>query len=170
MCYTDNNMTAKECGEREETSMQQKSKLIAGILGVTLGAIGIHNFYLGKTNRAIIQIVVTCVTCGLGSIWGIIEGIMIFANVPSMCVDGNNVPLADGPRYQIVAGLLALIAGGLGVHNFYLGRTNTAIAQIVVSCVTCGAGTIWGLVEGVLILMGKNGYDVDANGNPLVKL
>ncbi len=151
-------------------NMQQKSKLVAGILGVALGAFGIHNFYLGKNNRAIIQIVVTVVTCGIGGIWGLIEGIMIFANVQSMCVDANNVPLADGPRYQIVAGLLALLAGGLGVHNFYLGKTNTAIAQIIVTVVTCGVGTIWGLVEGVLILMGKNGYDTDANGNPLVRL
>src|SRR4051812_46183708 len=34
---------------------QQKSRLAAGLLGVFLGGLGIHNFYLGKTNRGLIQ-------------------------------------------------------------------------------------------------------------------
>ena len=36
---------------------QQKSKIIAGILGIFLGGFGIHNFYLGRTTRAVIQLV-----------------------------------------------------------------------------------------------------------------
>ena len=35
--------------------MMQKSKLIAGVLGVTLGAFGVHNFYLGKKDIGIID-------------------------------------------------------------------------------------------------------------------
>lgn len=71
----------------------QKSKMAAGLLGIFLGAWGIHNFYLGNTTRAIIQILVTIVTCGVGSLWGLIEGIMILAG--SINTDANGVPLKD---------------------------------------------------------------------------
>ena len=56
---------------------EAKSKVVAGLLGIFLGGWGIHNFYLGNTNRGIIQIVVTIVTCGIGALWGFIEGILI---------------------------------------------------------------------------------------------
>ena len=70
-----------------------KSKMAAGLLGLFLGYIGIHNFYLGNTSRGIIQIVVTICTCGIGGIWGFIEGIMILAG--SINTDANGVPLQD---------------------------------------------------------------------------
>ena len=71
----------------------QKSKLVAGLLGIFLGAWGIHNFYLGNSKKGIIQIVVSIVTCGVGGIWGLIEGIMILAG--SINTDANGVPLKD---------------------------------------------------------------------------
>jgi TM2 domain-containing membrane protein YozV len=51
-------------------------KVVAGILGILLGSLGIHKFYLGYTKEGIIQIVVTVVTCGIDSIIGLIEGII----------------------------------------------------------------------------------------------
>ena len=53
-----------------------EKKIVAGILGILLGGLGIHKFYLGYTKEGIIQIVVTIVTCGLGSLVGLIEGII----------------------------------------------------------------------------------------------
>lgn len=38
------------------TADQQKSKLTAGLLGIFLGGLGIHNFYLGYTGKGIAQI------------------------------------------------------------------------------------------------------------------
>ena len=70
---------------------------------------------------------------------------------------------AVGAKSKLTAGLLGIFLGGLGVHNFYLGYTGKAIAQILLSCV--GVGGIWGLIEGILILCGK--IDKDAKGNPL---
>lgn len=70
-----------------------KSKLVAGLLGIFLGGWGIHNFYLGNTSRAVIQIVVTLVTCGMGSLWGLIEGIMILCG--KINTDANGNPLKD---------------------------------------------------------------------------
>lgn len=72
---------------------EQKSKMAAGLLGIFLGGFGIHNFYLGNTGRAVAQIVVTMVTCGAGSLWGLIEGIMILAG--SIKTDAKGVPLKD---------------------------------------------------------------------------
>ena len=53
-----------------------EKKLIAGLLGILLGGLGVHKFYLGYTKEGIIQIVVTFVTCGLGYILGLVEGII----------------------------------------------------------------------------------------------
>lgn len=73
--------------------VEQKSKMAAGLLGIFLGGWGIHNFYLGNTSRAVIQIIVTLVTCGAGALWGLIEGIMILCG--SIKTDANGVPLKD---------------------------------------------------------------------------
>lgn len=72
---------------------EQKSKMTAGLLGILLGWLGIHNFYLGNTNRAILQIVLTVVTCGVAGLWGFIEGIMILTG--SINQDANGIPLKD---------------------------------------------------------------------------
>lgn len=71
----------------------QKSKLTAGLLGIFLGGFGVHNFYLGYTTKGIIQIAVTLITCGAGSLWGLIEGIMILCG--SINTDANGVSLKD---------------------------------------------------------------------------
>ena len=89
------------CGAQQNVGAQPgapvnpeaKSKMAAGLLGIFLGAWGIHNFYLGNTSRGVIQIVVTIVTCGIGGIWGLIEGIMILCG--SINTDANGVPLQD---------------------------------------------------------------------------
>lgn len=82
---------------------QQKSRMAAGLLGIFLGGLGIHNFYLGFNTRAIIQLVVYLagglITCGVASvamaIWGLVEGIMILSGSASRMYDSNNVILKD---------------------------------------------------------------------------
>ena len=54
-------------------------------------------------------------------------------------------------KSKLVAGLLGILLGGLGIHNFYLGYTGKGVAQILLSF-CCGVGYIWGLIEGILIL------------------
>jgi TM2 domain-containing membrane protein YozV len=60
--------------------LSDKSKVVAGVLGIALGGFGAGRFYTGHTGMAIAQLVVTLVTCGLGHFWGLIDGIMILAN------------------------------------------------------------------------------------------
>lgn len=81
--------------------MNAKSKLAAGLLAIFLGAFGVHNFYLGYTKRAVIQLVVSLagglITCGIATlgieIWAFVEGIMILTG--SINRDGNGMPLRD---------------------------------------------------------------------------
>lgn len=51
---------------------------------------------------------------------------------------------------RMVAGILAILLGGWGVHKFYLGYTTAGIIQIL-AC--CGGFGIVGLVEGIIYLM-----------------
>ncbi len=67
-------------------------------------------------------------------------------------------------KSKLTAGLLGIFLGGFGVHNFSLGYTGKAIAQIVLSF-CFGIGAIWGLIEGIMILTGS--INKDAKGVPL---
>lgn len=77
--------------------MEQKSKMAAGLLGIFLGALGIHNFYLGFTGKALAQLLISVLSCGMLSpvsgIWGLIEGIMILTG--SSNIDAKGMPLKD---------------------------------------------------------------------------
>ncbi|MDR6845188.1 TM2 domain-containing protein [Flavobacterium granuli] len=53
---------------------------------------------------------------------------------------------------KILAGVLAIVLGGLGVHKFILGYTQEGIIQLIIGVVTCGIGSIIGLVEGIIYL------------------
>lgn len=83
----------------------QKSKMAAGLLGIFLGCWGVHNFYLGYTAKAVIQLVcsilglvLSCLGIGVFivagiEIWGLVEGIMILCG--SIKVDGKGIPLKE---------------------------------------------------------------------------
>ncbi len=57
---------------------------------------------------------------------------------------------------KIVAGILAILLGGLGIHKFYLGYNTAGIIMLLVTVLTCGAGglvmSVIGIVEGILYL------------------
>jgi len=75
----------------------QKSRIVAGVFGIVLGALGVHNFYLGYTGKAVAQLLISVLSCGVLSvasgIWGFIEGVLILAG--EIKVDGNGIPLKD---------------------------------------------------------------------------
>ena len=57
-----------------------EKKVLAGILGIVFGGLGVHKFVLGYTQEGIIQIVITIVTCFIvGPIIGLVEGIIYLA-------------------------------------------------------------------------------------------
>ncbi|MBO4893370.1 MAG: TM2 domain-containing protein [Clostridia bacterium] len=59
---------------------KSKEKIVAGLLGIFLGALGIHKFYLGYSKAGVIMLLVSLLTFGFGAgvmgIIGLIEGIL----------------------------------------------------------------------------------------------
>lgn len=53
---------------------------------------------------------------------------------------------------KIVAGLLAIFLGGLGIHYFYMGKTVAGILSIVFTLVSCGIWQVVMFIQGVLML------------------
>lgn len=62
---------------------ESKSKILAFILALFFGPFGIHNFYLGYNGKAMTQLLLTILSCGLLSfftgLWSFIEGILILS-------------------------------------------------------------------------------------------
>lgn len=70
-----------------------KSKIAAGLLGIFLGSFGVHNFYLGYTGKAVGQLLITVLSCGIlsfvSAIWGLVEGILILTGSINVDAEGN---------------------------------------------------------------------------------
>lgn len=137
---------------------------------VTCGAAaGQGNAYCGNCGNEVAPGAAVCLKCG---------AMLNMASVP-------NTALYAGGQVQkskLCAGLLGIFLGGYGVHNFYLGYTGKAIAQVLMgglgvllTILSCGvlsfflfpaiASGIWGLIEGIMILTGS--ISVDGKGVPL---
>jgi TM2 domain-containing membrane protein YozV len=59
--------------------------------------------------------------------------------------------VVGGGRSRKVAGVLALLLGGVGAHKFYLGQTLNAVLYLVF-CFTL-VPALLGLIDGIRILM-----------------
>lgn len=81
----------------------------------------------------------------------------------------TNSTQTTSQKSKMAAGLFGIFLGAFGVHNFYLGYTGKAIAQLLITVLSCFTlsvvSEIWGLIEGILILTGS--INTDADGNPL---
>ncbi len=64
-----------------------EKKVVAGILGILLGGLGAHRFYLGDTKGGLIRLAISVVTCGMGGIIGLIEGIIYLTKPDQEFVD-----------------------------------------------------------------------------------
>lgn len=53
-----------------------KNKVAAGVLGILLGGLGAHHYYLGSIGAGLICLVSSC-CFGLGSVLGLVEGILL---------------------------------------------------------------------------------------------
>lgn len=102
-----------------------------------------------------------CYNCGRPMVMG--------AVVCTNCGAAAAPVVSAGSKSKLTAGLLGIFLGSLGVHNFYLGFTGKALAQLLISVLSCGTlavvSGIWGLVEGIMLLSGQ--MNVDAKGNLL---
>lgn len=86
---------------RSARRLSAKSRIAAGLFGMLMGTFGVHNFYLGNTQRGLIQILVATLgaplTCGLSTIavwvWSLVEGVQILEGKIKM--DANGIKLKD---------------------------------------------------------------------------
>lgn len=84
----------------------------------------------------------------------------------------NTPPAGYVQKSRLAAGLLAIMLGCLGIHNYYLGFNTRGTIQLVVSLagglLTCGVATaavlIWGFIEGIMILSAQPSRMYDGNG------
>ena len=102
---------------------------------------GKGNVYCPNCGKEVHPEAVICVACGVALV-------------------APEAPVAPkSKKSKLAAGLLGLFLGTLGVHNFYLGYTGKAVAQLLITVLTCGIGaiatSIWSLVESIYILIGK---------------
>ena len=65
---------------------------------------------------------------------------------------GNKMPAQKQESKRVLAGVLAIVIGSLGVHKFILGYTKEGIIQIIISIVSCGILTIIPFIEGIIYL------------------
>ncbi len=75
-------------------------------------------------------------------------------------VDDNGNPIQEQDSKRVVAGILAIILGCLGVHKFILGYTTEGVIILLISVIgffiTCGLSAsamgVLGLIEGIVYL------------------
>ena len=83
------------CGLTVRSIPRGKSKVAAGLLGIFLGCLGVHNFYLGFRGKAWGQLMITVLSLGtlafISGIWGLVEGIGYLNGQRS--VDAQGIPL-----------------------------------------------------------------------------
>ena len=76
----------------------RKSRITAGLLGILLGVVGAHRFYLGYKGLGWIMLLITAVSLGnawfVPAIWGGIEGILyLVMRKGYWSVDAKHKPL-----------------------------------------------------------------------------
>ncbi|MCD4830697.1 MAG: TM2 domain-containing protein [Anaerohalosphaeraceae bacterium] len=65
----------------------------------------------------------------------------------------QNVQISE--KNGVVALLLCLLLGPLGIHRFYVGKVGTGVLMILATLLTFGfAGGIWALVDLIMIVVG----------------
>ncbi len=68
-----------------------------------------------------------------------------------MTTPANMTPGDVSPSNRLVALLLCIFLGGLGVHRFYVGKIGTGILMII----TLGGLGIWVIIDLIMIAVGS---------------
>lgn len=121
-CKTDNPYYEEN---RQNAAKSGKNLVVAGLLALFLGLLGIHNFYLGYKKKGMIQLLLTLASVFLF--------LIPFLSSVLFVLFGPHVHRALGPGF------------GLGLFSFV--SLYTAIEVF-------GVG-IWVLIEAVLIFLGR---------------
>jgi len=80
-------------GSWNARGLSSRNRVTAGLLGIFLGWIGVHRFYLGYHGIGVLQIILTLCTAVAG-FWGLIEGILCLTG-QHLTHDADGYPLRD---------------------------------------------------------------------------
>lgn len=98
------------------------------------GAPVIKDVYCSKCGRKVPENIMYCPDCG--------------APISSSSAGAYKIPMND----KTVAGILAIVFGGLGIQYFYLGKTTAGILTIVITFCSCFIWRIVMLIQGIMML------------------
>lgn len=114
-----------------------------------------------------------CLNCGVKNGEGVNFCQNCGAQLPpnaAVCLNCGFASVVTSHKEKLVAGLLAIFLGHLGIHNFYLGYTKKAVTQLLITVLLSWTGVapvaiwIWAIVEGIKIFQSEI---PDSDGKPL---
>ena len=82
------------------------------------------------------------------------KGLHLSARICPDCGAPQPGTFGDQPRNRIVAALLALIFGGIGIHKFYLGRKGAG-ALYLIFCLTL-IPALLGFIDAILLFLSSD--------------
>ncbi len=82
-------------------------------------------------------------------------------------VSHNYNNIMSKPKSRVIAGILAILLGSMGIHQFYLGYTKKGLTHLLMFVFFLGwISQIWAIYEALTILTGRITHD--GNGMPLI--
>ena len=141
-------------GEAVSGEKSDKKFVVTVLLGLFLGILGAHRFYVGKTLSGVLMLL----TLGGLFIWAIIDNIMIALGkftdskgrkMVMTSEEASGVEVSDkkfGPTI-----LLVMFLGLLGAHRFYVGKPVTGVLMLL----TLGGLGIWLFIDQIMIALGQ---------------
>jgi TM2 domain-containing membrane protein YozV len=98
-----------------------------------------------------------CFTCG-----GVIDTMAVVCPKCGVLQPASGTGMVESEKRILPTFLLALLFGVFGAHRFYVGKTGTAILQLL----TLGGLGIWAMVDVIMVIVGAF---TDDEGNKITE-